>query len=51
MLKKECPSYAIEINNKASKCPVCCNEFPVTNKAFIFVAVIILLIMIIYMVF
>ncbi len=39
MKKKECPSCAMQIDEKARECPVCGYEFPVQNKIFQWVAI------------
>jgi RNA polymerase subunit RPABC4/transcription elongation factor Spt4 len=43
MKKKECPSCAMEVDAKATICPVCGYEFPVQNKIYILVAIILLI--------
>ena len=51
MKKKECPSCAMEIDDKATICPVCGYEFPVQNKAYIIVALILLIVAALYFIF
>ncbi len=51
MKKKECPSCAMEVDAKATICPVCGYEFPVQNKTYILVAIILLLVAVLYLIF
>jgi RNA polymerase subunit RPABC4/transcription elongation factor Spt4 len=43
MRKKECPSCAMDVDEKAKICPVCGYEFPVQHKIYILVAIVLLL--------
>ncbi len=43
MSKKECPSCAMEIDEKEKECPICQYEFPKTNKINPIVALIIVI--------
>ena len=50
MKKKECPSCAMEIDWNAKTCPVCGYEFPVVNKIYIIVAIILLTLTLLYLI-
>ena len=43
MKTKDCPSCAMEVDSKAAICPVCGYEFPVQNKIYIVVALLLLI--------
>ncbi|MBL0340787.1 MAG: hypothetical protein IPP71_07635 [Bacteroidetes bacterium] len=49
MKKKECPSCAMEINSEATICPICGYEFPVQHKIYVWVAILLLVVLILYM--
>ncbi len=51
MVKKECPSCAMEIDLKEEVCPVCGYEFPVMEKSYIVVAIILLIVIVLYFIF
>jgi RNA polymerase subunit RPABC4/transcription elongation factor Spt4 len=51
MKKKECPSCAMEVDAKANICPVCGYEFPVQNKIYLLVAIILLIVAVLYLIF
>jgi RNA polymerase subunit RPABC4/transcription elongation factor Spt4 len=51
MKKKECPSCAMEVDAKATICPVCRYEFPVQNKIYLLVAIILLIVAVLYLIF
>jgi RNA polymerase subunit RPABC4/transcription elongation factor Spt4 len=48
MKKKECPSCAMEIDAKSTVCPICGYEFPVQNKIYVAVAIILLIVIALY---
>ena len=50
MKTKECPSCAMEVDKKATICPVCRYEFPVQNKIYVVVAILLLVLTILYFV-
>jgi RNA polymerase subunit RPABC4/transcription elongation factor Spt4 len=50
MKKKECPSCAMEIDEKESVCPYCHYEFPSESKMMKFTGIIIIIIFIIFFV-
>lgn len=51
MTTKECPSCAMNVDDKSTVCPICGYEFPVANKVYIVVAVILLIVTILYFIF
>ncbi|MBK6987547.1 MAG: hypothetical protein IPH33_04495 [Bacteroidetes bacterium] len=51
MATKECPSCAMNVDDKSTVCPICGYEFPETNKGFVIVAIILLIISLLYFVF
>ena len=48
MKKKECPSCAMMIHEKADVCPICGYEFPKQNKIYFWVAVLLLVVVFLY---
>ena len=48
MPTKECPSCAMEIDTSDKVCPICGYEFPVQSKIYIWVAILILLVGLLY---
>ncbi|MDN4165132.1 hypothetical protein QWY31_06445 [Cytophagales bacterium LB-30] len=50
MKKKECPSCAMMIDEKAKVCPICSFEFPTQPKWITFTAILLLLVMILYLI-
>ncbi|HMT28580.1 MAG TPA: hypothetical protein PKD91_04800 [Bacteroidia bacterium] len=48
MKKKECPSCAMMIHDKADVCPICGYEFPKRNKIISLVAIILLVVIVVY---
>lgn len=40
---KECPSCAMEVDKKAKLCPVCQYEFPSTQKAYSWIAILLII--------
>ncbi|MBL0032616.1 MAG: hypothetical protein IPP27_10700 [Bacteroidetes bacterium] len=51
MATKECPSCAMNVDDKSTVCPICGYEFPVRNKWFVLIAIILLIISFLYFVF
>jgi len=51
MSKKECPSCAMNIDEKSAVCPICGYEFPLRSKAIVIVAIILLIFSLFYLVF
>ena len=51
MSLKECPSCAMEVESKLKICPVCGYEFPVQNKIYIAVAILLLILSVLYFIF
>jgi RNA polymerase subunit RPABC4/transcription elongation factor Spt4 len=47
--KKECPSCAMEIDKEASVCPVCGYEFPSSNKGYAWIAILLVILILIWM--
>ena len=51
MKKKECPSCAMEVDAKSIECPVCGYEFPARKGAFQWVALLLALMFIVYLIY
>ncbi len=51
MATKECPSCAMNVDDKSTVCPVCGYEFPQRNKTFIILAVILLAAIVLSLIF
>lgn len=51
MPKRECPSCAMSVDEKATVCPICGYEFPVKNKGFVIIAIILLIVSLLYFIF
>jgi len=51
MRKKECPSCALEVDEKEKVCPYCGYEFPVLGKGYVVVAIILLIVIALYFIF
>jgi hypothetical protein len=49
--KKECPSCAMEIDANDKVCPICGYEFPVTGKFYVWVAILLIVVFLLYMIF
>lgn len=50
MKKKECPSCAMEVDAVSKRCPVCDYEFPSTNPILKWVAILLALMFLVYMI-
>jgi RNA polymerase subunit RPABC4/transcription elongation factor Spt4 len=48
--KKECPSCAMQVDVKARKCPVCGYEFPTSPKGYIWIAILLVILMLIFII-
>ena len=48
--KKECPSCAMEIDAGEKVCPICGYEFPETPKAYVWVAILLIIVFLLYMI-
>ena len=51
MKKKECPSCAMEIDANEEICPICQYEFPRTKTGYVWVAVILAIILLLFLIF
>ncbi|MFZ7115914.1 MAG: zinc ribbon domain-containing protein [Bacteroidota bacterium] len=51
MATKECPSCAMNVDDKSTVCPICGYEFPVRNRGFVFVAILLLIVVVLYFIF
>lgn len=51
MATKECPSCAMNVDDKSTVCPICDYEFPVTNKGFVIIAILLIVVTIVYLIF
>lgn len=50
MKKKECPSCAMEVDAKSKECPVCSYEFTDFSPGYKWVAILLILMFLLYMV-
>jgi RNA polymerase subunit RPABC4/transcription elongation factor Spt4 len=50
MKKKECPSCAMEIDAESKRCPVCDYEFPSMNSGLKWVAIVLALLFLLYLI-
>ncbi|MBX2969893.1 MAG: hypothetical protein KF803_11025 [Cyclobacteriaceae bacterium] len=48
MKKKECPSCAMEVDQKSKACPICGYEFTQPNPAWIWLAIVLIIIFLLY---
>ncbi|MBT8195928.1 MAG: zinc ribbon domain-containing protein [Bacteroidia bacterium] len=48
MKKIECPSCAMEIDAGSEECPICGYEFPRQSKSYIWVAVVLILLFVLF---
>ncbi len=48
MAKRECPSCAMEVDNKNRSCPICGYEFPDYSKGFKLLAILLILLFILF---
>ncbi len=46
--KKECPSCAMEIDEKEKVCPICGYEFPPTKPAYTWIAILLLIVFLLF---
>lgn len=51
MKKKECPSCAMEVESGSRRCPICSYEFPGTNSPLRWVALLLALLFLFYVLF
>lgn len=51
MKKKECPSCAMEVDDKSKECPICGYEFPGFSISVKFIAILLILIILLYFIF
>lgn len=51
MSKKECPSCAMEIDSKATICPICAYEFPAKRFGLTITAILLLVLIIFYVIY
>jgi len=51
MKTKECPSCAMEVDAKAKECPVCGYEFAEIASGYKWVAILLILVFLIYLIF
>jgi RNA polymerase subunit RPABC4/transcription elongation factor Spt4 len=49
--KKECPSCAMEVDAKASECPICGYEFPQTRSWYGWVAILLIIVILLFLIF
>ena len=49
MKKKECPSCAMEIDEDCIECPICSYEFPLTSKKVKWIAILMIILMLFYL--
>lgn len=48
--KKECPSCAMEIDADEKVCPICGYEFPATPRVYVWVAILLIIVFLLYMI-
>lgn len=48
MKKKECPSCAMEVDEKSKACPICGYEFTQPNSTWIWLAIALIIIFLLY---
>ncbi|HCX22285.1 MAG TPA: hypothetical protein DHN29_10240 [Cytophagales bacterium] len=51
MKKKECPSCAMEVDAKSKECPICGYEFAEYSTGYKWVAILLILLFIFYLIF
>lgn len=49
MSKKECPSCAMEIDNKEKICPICQYEFSEINTGYKWIAIVLIIVFLLYL--
>jgi len=49
--KKECPSCAMEVDVGAGKCPICGYEFPATGKGYAWIAILLVILILLFLIF
>lgn len=49
--KKECPSCAMEIDADARECPICGYEFPRSNRAYAWIAFLLVILILLFLIF
>jgi RNA polymerase subunit RPABC4/transcription elongation factor Spt4 len=51
MKKKECPSCAMMVNTNSKTCPICSYEFTQSNRGVQFVAIMLILLFLYFLIF
>jgi RNA polymerase subunit RPABC4/transcription elongation factor Spt4 len=49
--KKECPSCAMEIEAGSKECPICGYEFPQQNKTYHWIALVLVVLLLLFLLF
>jgi RNA polymerase subunit RPABC4/transcription elongation factor Spt4 len=51
MGKKECPSCAMEVDEKSKECPICGYEFPESSRTYAWIALLLAIILLLFLLF